>query len=78
MGYREASADEKKFFCETMLKIKSETHLETEIDKKNKRLIKRSSLVGESNIGGLGENLNTFLNPATTFTKCLLENTLPT
>lgn len=55
MGYREATDKEKALFCETALQVRSGTQLEVEIDRKHRRLIKRSSLEGDSNIGGLGE-----------------------
>lgn len=55
MGYREATYEEKHNFTKTALIISGYDRGELEIDEKHRRLIKRRSLEGENNIGGLGE-----------------------
>ena len=55
MGYREATYDEKHRFSLAVLAVRSMGEVSTEIDRKHKRIIRRLSLEGESNIGGLAE-----------------------
>lgn len=55
MGYREASYREKHEFTKTALIVSGRASGELEIDEKHRRLIRRSSIEGEKNIGGLGE-----------------------
>ncbi len=55
MGYREATCEEKHNFTKVALIISGYDRGELEIDEKHRRLIKRQSLEGENNIGGLGE-----------------------
>jgi len=55
MGYREATPQEKQRFYDTATAVQSLESGSIEFDKKHKRIIRRSSLEGHSNIGGLGE-----------------------
>lgn len=55
MGYREASVREKARFLEICERISRLESGGLEFDKKSRRVIRRSSLEGASNIGGLGE-----------------------
>ncbi len=55
MGYREASDAEKERFERIAAKVSAMERGELEFDKKYRRVIKRSSLEGASNIGGLSE-----------------------
>ena len=55
MGYRESTTEEKQRFEEICAFVQSLEGGEIEFDKKRRRIIRRSSLDGNSNIGGLGE-----------------------
>lgn len=55
MGYREATENEKQRFLDVCAEVQALGDGVLEFDKKHKRVIRRSSLEGGSNIGGLGE-----------------------
>ncbi len=55
MGYREATDEEKQRFSDICTSVQALENSSMEFDKKHKRVIRRSSLEGASNIGGLGE-----------------------
>ncbi len=55
MGYRDATPTEKQHFLDICAKVQSLGDGVLEFDKKHKRVIRRSSLEGGNNIGGLGE-----------------------
>ena len=55
MGYRQATEEEKQRFEKICAYVQSLECTEPEFDKKKKRVIRRRSLEGQSNIGGLGE-----------------------
>lgn len=55
MGYREATPAETERFCAACAHVTSLEGAKVEFDKKHRRTIRRSSLEGTSNIGGLGE-----------------------
>ncbi len=55
MSYREAKISEKQRFAEICRRVQSLESGNIEFDKKSRRVIRRTSLEGKSNIGGLGE-----------------------
>ena len=55
MGYRQATEEEKQRFEKICAYVQSLEWTEPEFDKKKKRVMRRRSLEGQSNLGGLGE-----------------------
>lgn len=55
MSYREATPEEKQRFCEICKAVQALEKDSFDFDKKHKRAVRRQSLEGGSNIGGLGE-----------------------